>query len=89
MELDTPQALVQHHVAAQLGDLRGAYPRITDCHFALLRGGDGGQPRYSLWLDIRWPQHQSIVSGPARGSEIEAVRAGFDKARHALEECHA
>lgn len=84
MELDTPQALVQHHVA----ELRGAYPRITDCHFALLRGGDG-QPRCSLWLDIRWPQHQSIVSGPTRGSEIEAVRAGFDKARHALEECHA
>jgi hypothetical protein len=85
MELDTPQALVQHHIA----ELRGAYPRVTDCHFALLKGGDAAQPRHSLWLDIRWPQHQSIVSGPTCGSQLEAVRAGFQKARRILEDCHA
>ena len=85
MESDSLQARIQHDIA----ELRGAHPRITACHFALRNWREDSRPRHSLWLDIRWPEHQSIVSGPARGSADEAVRAGFEKARESLEPDHA
>lgn len=84
MKSDT-QACIEHEAA----ELRGAYPRLTLCHTALRNWFEAGEPRYSLWLDIRWPQHQSIVSGPACGSVEQAVEAGFGKARQVLEAAHA
>jgi hypothetical protein len=78
-------ARIEHEVA----ELRGAYPRITSCHSALRTWYEGAEARHSLWLDLRWPAHQSIVSGPACGSADEAVQAGFDKARQVLESAHA
>jgi hypothetical protein len=79
------QARIEHEIA----ELRGAWPRIASCHSALRSWFEDGAPRHSLWLDIRWPEHQSIVSGPACGSADEAVRAGIEKARAALESSHA
>ena len=74
------QARIEHEIA----ELRGAWPRITSCHSALRTWLEDGAPRHSLWLDIRWPQHQSIVSGPASAGVEEALQAGFDKARAEL-----
>ena len=82
MRSDSLQALIEHGIA----DLRAAYPRITSCQFALQGSRDGERVRHSLWLDIRWPEHQSIVSGPACASEHEAVQASLDKARLVLED---
>ena len=84
MRSDSLQALIEHGIA----DLRAAYPHITSCQFALQGSRDGERMRHALWLDIRWPQHQSIVCGPACDSEHEAVRAGLDKARGELADLH-
>jgi|SoiMethySBSTD1v2_1073268.scaffolds.fasta_scaffold170572_5 hypothetical protein len=73
-------ARIEHEMA----ELRGAYPRLATCHSALRTWYEGGAPRHSLWLDLRWPDHQSIVSGPASDSAEQAVQAGFDKAREVL-----
>jgi hypothetical protein len=79
------QARIEHEIA----ELRGTYPRITSCHSALRTWYQDGAPRHSLWLDLRWPEHQSIVSGPACASAEEALQAGFDKARNLLGGAHA
>jgi hypothetical protein len=79
------QASIEHEVA----ELRGDYPRVTSCQSALRTWMEDGMPRHSLWLDIRWPQHQSIVSGPARGTVDAAVRAALEQAARVLEQSHA
>jgi hypothetical protein len=79
------QARIEHEVA----ELRGANPSLTACYSALRNWFEGGEPRYSLWLDLRWAQHQSIVSGPACSSAEHALEAGFGKARQILEAAHA
>jgi hypothetical protein len=80
MRKDTLQAVIEHRIA----DLRAAYPRISDCRATLEDSLEGSEPRYSLRLDIRWPQHQSLVSGPACDSAEEAVQAAFDGAASSL-----
>ena len=85
MESDSTQARIEHGIA----ELRGAFPGITLCHAALQSWREGAQARHSLWLDLRWPEHQSIVSGPACASAEEALQAGFDKARNLLGGAHA
>jgi hypothetical protein len=80
MESDSLQARIQHSIA----ELRGAYPRITVCHATLEHWHEGSKARWALQLDIRWMQHQSLISGPARRSDREAVRAAFDLATHSL-----
>ena len=82
---DDTQARIEHEIA----ELRGAYPHITNCHSALRSWFEDGAPRHSLWLDIRWPEHQSIVSGPPGGSIEQALQAGFDKAGAELGGSHA
>jgi len=79
MKSDT-HARIEHETA----ELRGAYPRLTSCHSALRSWAEDGVPRHSLWLDLRWREHQSIVSGPASASAEEALQAGFAKAREVL-----
>jgi hypothetical protein len=81
MESDSVRARIEHGIA----ELRGAFPCITLCHAALQSWREGAQARHSLWLELRWPQHQSIISGPACDGADEALRAGFEKARHELE----
>lgn len=85
MESSTPQAHIEHGIA----ELRGAYPRITTCLSALHSWQEDAAERHSLWLDIRWPQHQSLVSGPARASIRAAVDAAFEMAARTLERTHA
>ena len=76
---------LQASLNCRIADLRSAYPRITVCHAALQTVRDGARVRHSLWLDLRWPEHQSIVSGPVRESVEDALQAGFDKARAILD----
>jgi hypothetical protein len=77
--------VIEHRIA----ELRAAYPRIAVCHATLDEWHEDAGPRHALRLDIRWPQHQSLVSGPARPSVRGAVQAGFEVAAHMLEETHA
>lgn len=81
MDFDSIQGRIEHEIA----ELRGAYPRVESCHSALVQWKDDEQARYSLGLDIRWPQHQVLVSGPAQASADAAVEAAFRLARERLE----
>lgn len=85
MKPDTLQADIEHRIA----ELRAAYPRIAVCHATLDEWHEDAGPRHALRLDIRWPQHQSLMSGPARPSMRAAVQAGFELAAQTLEETHA
>jgi len=81
MDFESVQGRIEHEIA----ELRGAFPRIESCHSALVQWKDGEQARYSLGLDIRGPQHQALVSGPAQASAEAAVEAAFRVAREQLE----
>jgi hypothetical protein len=80
MKKDSLQADIEHRVA----ELRSAHPRISHCFTLMEHWREGGKPWYALRLDIRWPQHQSLVSGPACASAEEAVEAAFAKATDSL-----
>ena len=85
MKSDTLQAGIEHRIA----DLRAAHPRVTVCHATLDEWHQDAGPRHALRIDIRWPQHQSLVSGPARPSTRAAVEAAFALAARTLERAHA
>jgi hypothetical protein len=76
MESETLQARIEHEIA----ELRARFPRVTACHPTL----EQWEGKHALRLDIRWPQHQSLVSGPPSATPEAAVRAAFDQAAHAL-----
>lgn len=76
---DSLQARVQHEIA----DLRAAYPRISACHAAFEDWDQGGERRYAVRLDIRLPQHQSLLTGAPEASPYAALRTAFEAAsRH-------
>jgi hypothetical protein len=77
---DDLQARIQHEIA----ELRAAYPRITGCRAALDEWKEGADTRCSLRLDLRLPQHQSLISGEPRNSAYAALRAAFDAAAQHL-----
>jgi hypothetical protein len=82
---DPLPASIEHCVA----ELRARYPRLTFCRAALEHWAEDGAPRYALGLDIRWPQHQSLIVGPAQASAESAVAAAFELAAHRVERRHA
>lgn len=73
MNADAPRPAIEHAIA----ELRAAFPRIAEVRPAL----EGADRAWSLRLDIRWPQHQTLLCGPLKGDPQEAVRAAFDAAR--------
>lgn len=73
----------------RIAELRAAHPQLGVCHAALDEWHEDTGPRYALRLDVRRPQRQHLVSGPARAGPEEAVRAGFEAAARALERAHA
>ncbi|HJY76432.1 MAG TPA: hypothetical protein VKE95_07360 [Burkholderiales bacterium] len=77
MDIDSVQARIEHESA----ELRARYPHITGCHSALIQWSDAGRKRYSLALDLRWPEHQTLVSGEAMDDAGAAVAAAFARAR--------
>ena len=80
MESGGLQARIEHGIA----HLRAAHPRIDACSPHLDQWREKGRPRYALRLDVRWPQHQGLVSGPARDSAAEAVQAGLAAAQRSF-----
>ena len=80
MDADSVQPRIEHEIA----ELRGLFPAITVCHSALLQSKDGGGAHWSLHLDIRAPQAQVIVSGPAEDSAEAAIAAAGRMARERL-----
>jgi hypothetical protein len=80
MDADALQPRIEHEIA----ELRGLFPAIAACHSALLQTKDDGGARWSLHLDIRAPQAQVIVSGPAEESAEAAIAAAGRMARERL-----
>lgn len=81
MKSDALEPAIQHAIA----ELKAAFPRIAEVRPAL----EGADRAWSLRLDIRWPQHQTLLCGPLKGDPQEAVRAAFDAARAQLGGCAA
>ena len=73
MDRDTILGRIEHESA----ELRARYPHVRECIPALMHWQEAEQARYSLALDIRWPQHQTLVSGPACASAEAAIEAAF------------
>jgi hypothetical protein len=82
MDVDSLQARIQHESA----ELHALYPHIKKCDTALVHWTDPQGSHYSLHLDIRWSQHQTLVSGEAKDSAPAALAAGFEAARRRLRE---
>jgi hypothetical protein len=82
MDIDSVQARIAHESA----ELRAGYPHITDCHTLLVQWDEAGRKRYALRLDIRWPQHQTLLSGEPRDDALAAIAAGFASARTPLQQ---
>jgi hypothetical protein len=79
---DSVNARIEHEAA----ELRARHPQVTSCHSALVQWSQAGERRYSLKLDIRWPNHQTLISGEARDNAEAAISAAFDDARQRLQE---
>jgi hypothetical protein len=82
MDIDSVQARIEHESA----ELRARYPHITDCSSLLVQWDEAGKKRYSLRLDIRWPQHQTLLSGEPEDDALAAIAAAFASARTRVHE---
>jgi hypothetical protein len=82
MDIDSVQARLAHESA----ELRARYPHITDCSTALVQWDEAGKKRYSLHLDIRWPQHQTLLNGAPKDDALAAIAAAFATARERVHE---
>lgn len=82
MEADSLQARIQHESA----ELMALYPKISACRTILDEWKDGVDSRYSLRLDIRGPNHQTLISGEAKDTAAAAIAAAFKDARQRLHE---
>ena len=76
MKNDGLHAELGHRIA----ELRARHARVYSCEALIEDWQEDGEARHAVRLDIRWPQHQSLIAGPARASAAQAVRAAFDKA---------
>lgn len=82
MDIDSVHARIEHESA----ELRARYPHITDCRTVLVQWDEAGKKRYSLKLDVRWPQHQTLLSGEAKDDAGAAISAAFATARQRVQE---
>jgi hypothetical protein len=64
----------------RIAELRARHPRVQSCEALIDGWHEDGEARHAVRLDIRWPQHQSLIAGPARASAAQAVQAVFDQA---------
>ena len=71
---------IEHEIA----ELRTAYPQITGAHAVLEAWEERLDRHYALLVDIRLPQHQSVVSGGVKENAYAAMRAGFDAAHERM-----
>ena len=67
-------------------ELRARYPDMKSCDTALSQRREDGRLRYSLYLDLRWPQTQVLVAGPLHDDAGVAIDAAFQEARNRIEQ---
>ena len=82
MDIDSVHARIEHESA----DLRARYPHVTACNTALVQWDEAGKKRYSLRLDLRWPEHQTLLNGDAMDDAGAAIAAAFARARQRVQE---
>ncbi len=82
MDRESLQAQIHHEVA----EFQARFPQITACRSTLDEWLEEGRSRYAVRLDIRWPEHQTLVSGEAKDSPLGAVRAALETARRQLQQ---
>ena len=82
MDIDSVHARIEHESA----ELRARFPHISECHTALVQWNEAGKKRYSLKLDLRWPQHQTLLNGEAMDEVGAAISAAFARARQRVQE---
>lgn len=82
MDTDSLQARIEHESA----ELRTLYPHVKDCDAALVRWTDAEGVHHSLHLDIRWPDHQTLVSGEPKDDAATAIQSAFRTARQRVHE---
>ena len=82
MDIDSVHARIEHESA----ELRARFPHISVCHTALVQWNEAGKKRYSLKLDLRWPQHQTLLNGDAMDEVGAAISAAFARARQRVQE---
>jgi hypothetical protein len=80
MKSDSFQAELEH----EIGELRGAFPRVTAVRAELDEVREYDSRRFAVRLDIRWPEHQALLSGPACGAPLDALHAAFAMAKGRL-----
>lgn len=77
---------IRAHIDRKAAELRAAYPDMTRCDTALAQRREDGKLHYSLYLDLRWPQTQVLVTGPAHDDAGAAIDAAFHEARSRIEQ---
>lgn len=82
MDRESLEARIQLEIA----ELRARFPHVSACRSALDEWQEDGNSRYALRLDIRGPQHQTLVSGEAKDNPLGALHAALDAARRRLQE---
>lgn len=82
MDIDSIHARVEHESA----ELRARFPHITECRSALVQWNEAGKKIYSLKLDLRWPQHQTLLAGDATEDAGAAIATAFAHARQRVQE---
>ena len=82
MDIDSVHARIEHEST----ELRARYPHVTDCQSMLVQWNEAGKKRYSLKLDIRWPQHQTLLNGEAMDDAGAAISSAFARARQRMHE---
>lgn len=80
MDVDSLHAAIEHEKA----ELHAAFPAITGCDTLLVQWDERGAKRFSLRLDIRCPQHQTLLSGEAQDNPQAAIAAAFRAARERI-----
>ncbi len=75
---------LQARIELELARLKAHFPRITACRGTLDEWQEAGDSRYALRLDIRLPQHQTLLSGEAKDNPLAALRAALAAAERRL-----
>lgn len=78
--------VIRAHIERKSAELRALYPDITRCDTAFSQRREDGRLHYSLYLDLRWPQTQVLVTGPAHGDAGAAIDAAFHEARSRIDQ---
>ena len=77
---------IRAHIERKSAELRQQHPDMTHCDSALSQRREDGKPRYSLYLELRWPNTQVLVTGPVHGDAGTAIDAAFQEARTRIEQ---